>query len=131
MIRGKGGANAPCAPPGYAPGCTVHWFILETTLNLRNISALLESHKWYGIGPWINIPSSKLNKIERQHSADDLRCSDACWELYLKDHPSPTWKGVAYALYQTHHLEELEVVLKKYMYLKGKWAMISSVVYNK
>ena len=68
----------------------------------------------------MNIPKSKCDEIRSQHSGDDQRCSRACWELYLKDHPSPTWKEVAYALYQTGHLEELEVVLKKYMDLKGE-----------
>ena len=66
----------------------------------------------------MDIPQSKLDEIESQHSDDDQHCSRACWELYLKDHPSPTWKEVAYALYQEDHLEELEVVLKKY--LKGE-----------
>ena len=66
----------------------------------------------------MNIPQSKREEIWNHHSGDDQRCSRACWELYLKDHPSPTWKLVAYALYQTDHLEELEVVLKKY--LKGE-----------
>ena len=66
----------------------------------------------------MNIPASKCDEIRSQHSGDDQRCSRACWELYLKDHPSPTWKEVAYALYKIDHLEKLEVVLKKY--LKGE-----------
>ena len=64
------------------------------------------------------MPESKLNEIRNQHSDDAQRCSRACWELYLKEHPSPTWQGVAYALYMRDHLEGLEVVLKKY--LKGE-----------
>ena len=66
----------------------------------------------------MNMPYSKLDVIMSQHSGDDQRCSRACWKLYLKDYPSPTWKEVAYALYIQGHLEELEVVLKKY--LKGE-----------
>ena len=66
----------------------------------------------------MNIPLSKLDEISRQHSDDAQHCSRACWELYLKDYPSPTWQLVAYALYKMDHLEELEVVLKKY--LKGE-----------
>ena len=66
----------------------------------------------------MNIPPSKRDEISRQHSYDAQCCSRACWELYLKDHPFPTWQLVAYALYQRDHLEELEVVLKKY--LKGE-----------
>ena len=66
----------------------------------------------------MNIPPSKLGEIMSQHSGDAQRRSRACWEVYLKNHPSPTWKEVAYALYRVDHLEELEVVLKKY--LKGE-----------
>ena len=66
----------------------------------------------------MNIPESKRDEIRSQHSGDAQRCSRACWELYLKDHPSPRWQLVAYALYILDHLEELEVVLKKY--LKGE-----------
>ena len=113
--------------------CIVHWFISETTLNLPNLNTLLErvSHDWNGIGWWMNIPKLKCDEIRSQHSDDAQRRSRLCWELYLKDHPFPTWKEVAYALYKRGHVEELEVVLKKYMYLKGEWAMISSIVYNK
>ena len=67
----------------------------------------------------MNIPVSKRDEIRSQHFGNDQRCSRACWELYLKDYPSPIWQLVAYALYQTNHPEELEVVLKKY--LKGEW----------
>ena len=66
----------------------------------------------------MNIPESKLSEIRRQYLDDEQGCRRACWELYLKDHPSPTWKEVAYALYRSVHIEELEVVLKKY--LKGQ-----------
>ena len=70
----------------------------------------------------MNVSQSKCDEIRSQHSSDAERCSRACWELYLKDHPSPTWQGVAYALYMRVHLKELEVVLKKY--LKGERAII-------
>ena len=67
---------------------------------------------------YIDIPKSKLDAIDRQHSSHDQR-SRACWDLYITDHPSPSWKMVAYALYMIDHLKELEVVQKKY--LKGEY----------
>ena len=75
------------------------------------------SMEWWNIGIWLNIPRSKLHAIEGQHSSPDQR-SRACWDLYITGHPSPSWKGVAYALYQGDRLEELQVVQKKY--LKGE-----------
>jgi hypothetical protein len=98
-------------------------FFLEPSLSLTNLTTLLEnvnvgsSRRWWGIGLWLNIPTSKLYAIEGQHSSPD-QCSRACWDLYVSDHPSPSWKRVAYALYGEDHLEELEVVQKRY--LKGE-----------
>ena len=106
------------------------WFVivvlcilLEPSLSLTNLTTLLENinvgsnSRWWWIGLWLNIPQSKRDAIERQHSSPD-QCSRACWDLHVSEHPSPSWKGVAYALYMLDYLEELEVVQKKY--LKGE-----------
>ena len=98
-------------------------FFLEPSLSLTNLTTLMEnvndgfSGQWWWIGAWLNIPESKLNAIDRQHSSPDQR-SRACWDLYITGHPSALWRGVAYALYMRDCLEELEVVQKKY--LKGE-----------
>ena len=98
-------------------------FFLEPSLSLTNLSTLLEnvnvgySEKWWLIGYHLNIPESKLDAIEGQHSSPDQR-SRTCWDLYVSEHPSPSWKEVAYALYMEGRLEELEVIQKKY--LKGE-----------
>ena len=98
-------------------------FILEPSLSLTNLTTLLEnvsvgnSRQWWSIGLWLRIPQSKLDAIEGQHSSPDQR-SHACWDLYVSEHPSPSWKGVAYAFYVVGCLEELEMVQKKY--LKGE-----------
>jgi hypothetical protein len=96
---------------------------LEPSLSLTNLTTLLEnvnveeSDQWWWIGDYLNIPQSKLNVIKHQHSSPDQR-SCACWDLYISDHPSPSWKEVAYALYVHDCLEELEVLQKNY--LKGE-----------
>ena len=95
-------------------------FFLEPSLSLTNLTTLMEnvddSKVWGSIGFFLNIPLSKLDAIEGQHSSPDQH-SRACSDLYITGHPSPSSKGVAYALYLGDHLEELEVVQKKY--LKG------------
>ena len=97
-------------------------FILEPSLSLTNLTTLLEnvnvgdSLQWW-VASWLHMPKSKLNAIERQHSSPDQR-NRACWDLYVSEHPSPSWKRVAYALYSLGWLEELEVLQKKY--LKGE-----------
>ena len=96
---------------------------IEPSLSLTNLTTLMEkindrsSDKWWYIGIYLNIPRSKRDAIRGQHSSPDQR-SRACWDLYITGHPSPSWRGVAYALYITDRLEELEVVQKKY--LKGE-----------
>ena len=74
------------------------------------------SNDWYWIGRLIDIPESKRDMIDHQHSSDS-QCSRACWEAYVNDHPFPTWQLLAEALHACDHVEELEVVVKKY--LKG------------
>ena len=98
-------------------------FCLEPSLSLTNLTTLMEnvserdSQMWLYMAIWLNIPSSKYNAIKSQHSSPAQR-SRACWDLYITDHPSPSWKRLAYALYMRKRLEELEVVQKKY--LKGE-----------
>ena len=65
----------------------------------------------------MNIPESKRNMIGQQHSSD-IQCSRECGQVYLTEHPTPTWLQVAYALYQEDHIEELQVVQRNY--LKGQ-----------
>ena len=96
---------------------------LEPSLSLTNLTTLLEnvnvgdSLQWWLIGLWLNIPQSKLDAIGDQHSSPN-QCSRACWDLYVSEHPSPSWKEVAFALYGCDCLERLEVVQEKY--LKGE-----------
>ena len=56
-------------------------------------------------------------KIEQMHF-DDNQCSRACYNLYITEHPHPSWKEIAFALYLGGHFDEMEIVQKKY--LKGK-----------
>ena len=104
---------------------------LEPSLSLTNLTTLLENvnqgfnRGWWSIGIWLNIPPPKLNTIDDQYSSSDQR-SRACWDLYITDHPSPTWKRVAYALYMWDCLEKLEVVQKKY--LKGEYNFNDQVI---
>ena len=54
----------------------------------------------------------------RASGGDTSQCRRRCWEVYLNEHPAPSWKQVADALYKMGHLGELEVIQKKY--LKGE-----------
>ena len=103
------------------------WFIfpylLDPTLTLPNLTALLEKVDWYSFGSWyLNIPDATLDMI-CSSGGDDSQCRQKCWEVYLNEHPAPSWKQMANGLYTgvysgRDYFEELEVVQKKY--LKGE-----------
>ena len=69
------------------------------------------------MGAWMDIPLSRRDMIEQQHSSD-LQRSRECVRVYLTEHPSPTWQKIAYGLYVNDHIEELQVVQRNY--LKGE-----------
>ena len=101
---------------------------LDPTLTLPNLTTLLERVDWNHVGQWTDIPKATLDMI-RTSGGDDSQRRQKCWEVYLSEHPSPSWKQVADALYirssslvPTEYLKELEVVQKKY--LKGGCAVI-------
>ena len=78
----------------------------------------------------MDIPDATLSMI-RTSGGDDSQRRQKCWEVYLSEHPSPSWKKVADALlsescsFDMKYLKELEVVQKKY--LKGGCAVIITV----
>ena len=104
------------------------WFVfpylLDPTLTLPNVTALLEKVDWYWFGRlFLDIPAATVDIIHS--SGDDAsQCRQKCWEVYLNEHPAPSWKQVANGLYMgdlhvhKEYFEELEVVQKKY--LKGE-----------
>ena len=100
---------------------------LDPTLTLPNLTTLLENVNWNHVGRWMDIPYATLGMILAS-GGDNSQCRQKYWEVYLSEHPSPSWKQVAHALYlesslgPTEYLKELEVVQKKY--LKGGCAVI-------
>jgi hypothetical protein len=82
---------------------------------------------WNRVEWWMDIPRATVDKI-RSSGGDDSQRRRRCWEVYLDDHPAPSWKQVANALYRSRitigeeHLEELEIVQKKY--LRGESAVV-------
>ena len=93
-------------------------YLLDPTLTLPNLTALLENVDWDKFGRvYLDIPDATLDMI-RSSGGDSSQRRQKCWKVYQNEHPTPSWKQVAYGLYVTGYLEELEVVQKKY--LKGE-----------
>ena len=93
-------------------------YLLDPTLTLPNLTALLEKVDWDWFGRYhLDIPAATLDMIHSS-GGDDSQCRQKCWEVYLNVHPAPSWKQVADGLHGEGYLEELEVAQKKY--LKGE-----------
>ena len=103
------------------------WFIfpylLDPTLTLPNLTALLEKVDWNRFGRYyLDIPDATYDMI-RSSGGDASQYRQKFWEVYLNEHPTPSWKQVANGLYMCTSVyddyhEELDVVQKKY--LKGE-----------
>ena len=117
------------------PFMSAHVIILmcpptDSSLILANLTQLLEDVKdWSNIGYGLDIPKSVRDSIRKRLSIESQR-KKACWEWYLSNHPSPTWKGVANVLYWNREHEALEVL--KSQYFKGRsHAQCMIVVFSK
>ena len=90
----------------------------DPSLTLANLTQLLQdAGDWYLVGESLYIPDLVLDSIESQHSSQS-ECVKALWEWYLNNHPCPSWRHVAHALYEWRKHGVLEVL--KSHYLKGE-----------
>ena len=99
--------------------------LTDPSLNLTNLTKLLEDvEDWYNMGLYLDIPDSVRESIIKQHSSMSQH-KEACWEWYLNNHPSPSWRYIASILYNFNEHEVLEVL--KSQYLKGGLHIVSGM----
>ena len=91
----------------------------DSTLTLSRLTSLLDSiGNWDSLSDWLDIPDSKYNDIEKQHS-NVTECNKALCEWYLTNHPAPSWRHIAEGLYGAREHGVLEVLRDQVHYLKG------------
>ena len=89
----------------------------DTSLTLTNLTQIMEDVEmdmW--ICPYLDIPGSVYYDISKQHY-DESQKKKALCEWYLNNHPSPSWKHIANALYINGDHDVLDVLRGRY--LKG------------
>ena len=86
----------------------------DPSLTLTNLTQLLEGVDLYDVYDDLDIPDSVYNSIITQESSESER-RKACWEWYLNNHPCPSWRHIANALYMSW-----EHGVLKSRYLKGE-----------
>ena len=90
----------------------------DPSLTLTNLTQLLEDVRDLEyVSYYLDIPGSVYSSIETQQSSKSER-RKACWEWYLNNHPCPSWRHIANALYMNKEHGVLEVL--KSRYLKGE-----------
>ena len=95
-------------------------FPIESSLTATNICSVLADVKdWWGIWGlpyYLQIPSSKVKEMEQLYPDLSQRQS-ALIQLWLDQHPAPSWELVCWALYVMQEYEVLKNVQNNY--LKG------------
>ena len=96
----------------------------DSTLTLQNLLTLLKSvSDWSGLGMLLDVPKSRRAVMTEKESM---------LEEWLKNHPAPSWKLVAWALYRRRGLTEHNVLKQLYgKHVTGMWLcmeIISGVV---
>ena len=90
----------------------------DPSLTLTNLTQLLEDAGYLEyVTDYLDIPRSVYNSITTQQSSES-EWRKACWEWYLNNHPCPSWRHIANALYVSREHGVLEVL--KSRYLKGE-----------
>ena len=90
----------------------------DPSLTIANLTQLLQDvGDWNHVGLSLDIPYSVWGSIPSQDSSQSERVK-ALWEWYLNNHPCPSWRNVACALYEQGKHGVLEML--KSRYLKGE-----------
>ena len=96
--------------------CFVNLFCPDSTLTVPHLfSALRGVADWQGLGLWLGVPWSRLGVMTGKESI---------LEEWLQNHPAPSWKLVAWALYRWGHGQLTEHSVLKQLYGKhvsGMW----------
>ena len=89
-------------------------FCPDSTLTVPHLlSALQGVANWQWLGQLLGVPESRLNVITGKKSM---------LEDWLQNHPAPSWKLVAWALYGSWELTEHSVLKQLYgKHVSGMW----------
>ena len=93
--------------------CNPHVVLLfypdSTLIMPQLLSALQGVAHWYGLGVWLGVPASRLGVMTGKESM---------LEEWLQNHPTPSWKLVAWALYRRGYGQLTEHSVLKQLYGK-------------
>ena len=92
----------------------------EPSLTLDNLTSVFDGVKDMdgidGVADWLQISDSKRDELQQQYGGRER--TRAYTAYYITQHPAPSWRIVALALWEAGEHGALEVVQK--LYLKGE-----------
>ena len=107
--------------------CCVHnsfkqlmlWFVVNTDLTittekLMELFATVEDEHVNNIGLLLGLPDSKRDEIKR-HYRSSIQRREAYFDLYVSDHPCPSWRQVAEALRSVYLHDQADEVERTYV----------------
>ena len=92
----------------------------DSTLTLQNLLTLLKSvSDWSWLGLWLDVPASR-------HAV--MTGKESMLEEWLKNHPAPSWKLIAWALYRSQEFTEHNVLKQLYgKHVTGMWLCVEII----
>ena len=89
-----------------------------TTEKLMKLFAPMDPEKidWLGGEDCLGLPQSEIDRIQKDYQSPTQR-KEAYLDLYVHQHPYPTWRQVAVVLYQAALRQQADLV--KNTYVKG------------
>ena len=79
--------------------------------------APLDTEEVDKLGGYLNIPQSEIDRIQKDYQSPTQR-KEACLDLYVHQHPCPTWNQVAMILHFGVNLRQ-QADLVENTYVKG------------
>ena len=78
------------------------WFVVNTdlTITTKKVNDLFSTVKddWVdNVGAWLDLPDSKKSEVKRNYHSPAQR-REAYIDLYVNEHPHPTWKELSLVL---------------------------------
>lgn len=77
---------------------------------------------WRVVGSWLQLPNSKLEMIR---FSTESQCREACWKLFLEEHPCPSWRLIGWSLIYCGYHKELQEIQK---YLRGIASTVTTIL---
>ena len=95
------------------------WFVFNTDLTIttkkvNDLFSTMEDGEVDRVADWLDLPDSKRSEIERNYHSPAQR-REAYIDVYVNEHPHPTWKELSQVLREVKLPNQAEEVESTYV----------------